>query len=89
MWIFIFFYLLNNLYKIQNIFIITENYYYSNEDLNVVIYIVDLSNSLIVNKKIIALIILVVAIILGLISIYILISTGILPLGDTDGKTGG
>ena len=54
-----------------------------------VINIVDISNSPIINKKIIALIIIVVAIVLGLISIYILISMGLLDLSGTDGTNEG
>lgn len=52
-------------------------------------FIIDLSNSLILNKKVIAIIIIIVAIILGLISIYILISMGLLPIEESNGIDGG
>jgi hypothetical protein len=54
-----------------------------------VINISDLSNSPILNKKVIAIIIVIVAIVLGLISIYLLISMDLLPIGETDGADGG
>lgn len=71
------------------IFIIIDNYYYSIVNRNLVIEIVDLSNSIFINKKVILITVIIIAILLGLISLYILVSTGILQVGPTENNDGG